>query len=497
MNFRPQRDGGMDPVPCLPPLPAHSQAAPLILLDIDPDINLHIAVPVDFARSSLGSMAPPPAADVCGLVCLGCFATTSTCATQQRSQSLLTHDLLAYHKVDPTLDAALSVQLTMTHMLPSARVDEFQALVLDATSEIQDIFDGNVRCFLQEMSPSALVCCTVVAHFKAVHALVSWLCCSRNAELKLGCPTYSVQKASFNLVFTSPQPTNERTDDHDIVAALNEMDDFFAENLLQDCVEYSLYSDSDETVASSCDDQYQFHLMPSSPSPPPPAMAVVSPVAKSTPLAFLAPSAQSPTSIDSFDAWHVAKPGSCTLDHAEFVDVRGHSLEFKPFYYRNNKKGGIRNLRCFPQCKRGHHSTTSFCGDSLHVRVHLRDDPPHPPIVAFARFRNSVEVFDAIGAGMVVPQAAIFHNLRSKDNPKAMWMQTKCLEPRLFEIRPSGRAISWHYGFHGASLHKTSVHCIEVAFFILEPTHSTSSFQCIGTIQSPHFRIVSSRTKEP
>ena len=43
-------------------------------------------------------------------------------------------------------------------------------------------------------------------------------------------------------------------------------------------------------------------------------------------------------------------------------------------YVRNNKRGGLKNLRCFPHCLPGGHNPLGFCGSSVYTRVWL---PPH------------------------------------------------------------------------------------------------------------------------
>ena len=39
--------------------------------------------------------------------------------------------------------------------------------------------------------------------------------------------------------------------------------------------------------------------------------------------------------------------------------------EFNDVYKRNNKKGGIKSLRCFPLCKEFGHSKSNYCGRTL------------------------------------------------------------------------------------------------------------------------------------
>ena len=52
----------------------------------------------------------------------------------------------------------------------------------------------------------------------------------------------------------------------------------------------------------------------------------------------------------------------------EFCAEHGKLLPFKESYQRNNKRGGHKNMRCFPHCG-DNHTNNSFCGRPL--RVHL------------------------------------------------------------------------------------------------------------------------------
>jgi hypothetical protein len=45
----------------------------------------------------------------------------------------------------------------------------------------------------------------------------------------------------------------------------------------------------------------------------------------------------------------------------------------KTAYVRNNKRGGLKNLRCFPHCLSSSHNPLGFCGSSIYIRVWLPD----------------------------------------------------------------------------------------------------------------------------
>ncbi|RQM30240.1 hypothetical protein B5M09_008080 [Aphanomyces astaci] len=514
-----------------------------ILLDLDPDVNLHVAVSRDYAQSSLGStlqcMDPISPNE---WVCLGCFATGTIVPLQQHAQSRLARDLLAHHAILPERDSHRSVQLVMTHMVAWEHLDAFKVLLRDATTEVHTVHGGYTRVHLNESTAArnanSHALCAVVVHVDRVQSLISWMCCGRNAQIKLGCPALCVQKSAFSVVLAPFAPPSSPVRPEAAATSSVSCDDLLLEECADDDVMWVDFDNplsimdkvamappanrtQSPTAVEFADDELwtmsdEFAVLPSI------ACLVPTPADQQLPQ----PQVHLPASPSQQRLYYDHVDHHDNLDSlavATFVDDDGMPLEFKTLYYRNNKKGGVRNLRyapphrpvavidpipprCFPHCKRGHHSTTSFCGTNLKVQFHRRHHPAitvMPPlstestavVVAFGRFRNFVEPVEEFSAGMWVPQADIYHAVRSKDHPKAMWLQTKCVEPLLFEIRPSGRSLSWHYGFHGAALHKAMVHCIEVVFFETRAAAATT-FQCVGVVQSPRFRIVSSRSRE-
>ena len=52
----------------------------------------------------------------------------------------------------------------------------------------------------------------------------------------------------------------------------------------------------------------------------------------------------------------------------EEFEVHIESL-FRDHYLRNNKRGGLKNLRCFPECLPIGHNPKGFCGHSVTATV--------------------------------------------------------------------------------------------------------------------------------
>lgn len=96
-----------------------------------------------------------------------------------------------------------------------------------------------------------------------------------------------------------------------------------------------------------------------------------------------------------------------------------HPKSFNPIYQRNNKKGNIKNLRCFPACAKDSHKHRGFCGRSVSVGFEL------PPALAPASALHSFVEFAPEStrsppARLLWEQAQTL--LRSKSEPTRPWI---------------------------------------------------------------------------
>lgn len=48
----------------------------------------------------------------------------------------------------------------------------------------------------------------------------------------------------------------------------------------------------------------------------------------------------------------------------------------KRAYVRNNKRGGLKNLRCFPHCCLEGHNPLGFCGNHIYIVIKLPEAVP-------------------------------------------------------------------------------------------------------------------------
>ncbi|CAI5722261.1 unnamed protein product [Peronospora effusa] len=220
-------------------------------------------------------------------------------------------------------------------------------------------------------------------------------------------------------------------------------------------------------------------------------------------------------------------PGSCCNDSCEnphglnvrasFVAPTKNFQLFRPRYQRNNKKGGQKNLRCFPCCRNGRHVSSGFCGDSIRVHVAISRmtesggvkicpiQTTHPAVLAFARFVNLDGTFDPtvsgpeVSPGHTIEKADVLAWVRDKHHPmnplfpgilRGAAMETSS-QSAIFQFNAECKA--WHYGWtapRGQGLSGSDVqHVLEVLF--MKPMGSY--MYCLECLRSDGFSIYSSR----
>ncbi|KAE9126943.1 hypothetical protein PF007_g5790 [Phytophthora fragariae] len=220
-------------------------------------------------------------------------------------------------------------------------------------------------------------------------------------------------------------------------------------------------------------------------------------------------------------------PGPCCNDSCEnphglnvrasFVAPTKNFQLFRPRYQRNNKKGGQKNLRCFPCCHNGRHVSSGFCGDSIRVHVAVSRmtesggvkicpiQTTRPAVLAFARFLNLEGTFDQtvsgpeVFPGQTIEKTDVLAWVRDKEHPmnplfpgilRGAAMETSS-QSAIFEFNAECKA--WHYGWtapRGQGLSGSDAqHVLEVLF--MKPMGSY--MYCLERLRSDGFSIFSSR----
>lgn len=220
-------------------------------------------------------------------------------------------------------------------------------------------------------------------------------------------------------------------------------------------------------------------------------------------------------------------PGPCCNDSCEnphglnvrasFVVPTKNFQLFQPRYQRNNKKGGQKNLRCFPSCRNGRHVSSGFCGDSIRVHVGVSRvtesggvkicpiQTSQPIVLTFARFVNLDGAFDMtvsgpeVFPGQTIDKADVLAWVRDKEHPmnplfpgilRGAAMETAS-QSAIFEFNAECKA--WHYGWtapRGQGLSGSDAqHVLEVLF--MKPMGAY--MYCLERLRSDGFSIYSSR----
>lgn len=220
-------------------------------------------------------------------------------------------------------------------------------------------------------------------------------------------------------------------------------------------------------------------------------------------------------------------PGPCCNDSCEnphglnvrasFVVPTKNFQLFQPRYQRNNKKGGQKNLRCFPCCRNGRHVSSGFCGDSIRVHVGVSRmtesggvkfcpiQTTQPIVLTYARFINLDGAFDPtvsgpdVFPGQTIDKSEVLAWVRDKEHPmnplfpgilRGAAMETAS-QSAIFEFNAECKA--WHYGWtapRGQGLSGSDAqHVLEILF--MKPMGSYMF--CLERLRSDGFSIYSSR----
>lgn len=107
--------------------------------------------------------------------------------------------------------------------------------------------------------------------------------------------------------------------------------------------------------------------------------------------------------------------------------MEAHFDDFAAFadkYQRNNKRGGLKNLRCFPNCS-SEHRERGFCGTPITVTLKI---PPHLTVMDLAYYAEFVPTtIDVLPPSArqeddVVSQRDMLTLVRDRDHPTRPWI---------------------------------------------------------------------------
>jgi len=183
--------------------------------------------------------------------------------------------------------------------------------------------------------------------------------------------------------------------------------------------------------------------------------------------------------------------------HAAFDNTEAWS----PMYQRNNKRTGLKNIRCFPYCSESH-IEKGFCGRPIILRVARSYRDPTPPVFAWGEFRRvddprDFDVDTVIDASMM--------KSRTKD-PKGSKADTllapyfegiveggdKYRSSQLVKFVFNQRKKGWNYAWQASKHTAKARHAFFAYLFVKE---ANDSFRCVGIYVSPTFILYCRKRK--
>lgn len=193
--------------------------------------------------------------------------------------------------------------------------------------------------------------------------------------------------------------------------------------------------------------------------------------------------------------------------------------DFKPSYLRNNRRGGQKNIRCFPACSPGGHKCAGFCGQAVKLVVSTDTCKATVAVAEFVQLNNcenagkqkeangnatatncqSAGTGNAalqLQVGTVVPKEYLSDNVRVKKDPLRRFINGN-------KVQESTNATSssftcdflptcWHYSWRSNKHSTNKQHCLRVYLF-QEDDANSDKMKCVDVYDSPSFSLFSSK----
>lgn len=173
---------------------------------------------------------------------------------------------------------------------------------------------------------------------------------------------------------------------------------------------------------------------------------------------------------------------------------------FRERYLRNNKRGGLKHLRCFPECLPTGHHASGFCGHRVVVSVVSKSPLPNDVLVV-ARFSFADNPLPSSAAvdltqNVSVEKGKVLKNIRRREQPIADLIPATKLKEEVMPESGSVKTVffmeppSWHYGWRSSKHTKDVMHRLYV--YLLVPK-GAKSFVCVADDKSSPFKLSSSK----
>jgi hypothetical protein len=191
--------------------------------------------------------------------------------------------------------------------------------------------------------------------------------------------------------------------------------------------------------------------------------------------------------------------------------------DFKPSYLRNNRRGGQKNIRCFPACSHDGHKCAGFCGQAVKLAVSTNTCKTTVAVAEFvqvdndntaikqkkanaaARSNDSSSTDDTslpIQVGTVVPKEYLSDNVRVKKDPLRRFISGNKVQETVDATSSSFTCdflpTCWHYSWRSNKHSTNKQHCLRVYLFQGDDAAS-DKMKCVDVYDSPSFSLFSSK----
>ena len=227
------------------------------------------------------------------------------------------------------------------------------------------------------------------------------------------------------------------------------------------------------------------------------------PTSKSEPKKYSSKEAQMPAptfrrenvSDESHKVPAQASEGSAAPTRSRSSAIRGRFQfvsKFHHVYQRNNKRGGQKNLRCFPGCVNNVHRLTGFCGQPAQVRLSMELNDlhlapregtmPQDPWILIAAFEQKRDT-PSVDIGAAIPYDDALRYMKSKEFPLRPWYRGTCVKVQASRERAgkpaegiykwcikanyeiNRRRKAWHYGWTSNKHRTDRMHVLRAYMF--------------------------------
>jgi hypothetical protein len=177
------------------------------------------------------------------------------------------------------------------------------------------------------------------------------------------------------------------------------------------------------------------------------------------------------------------------------------NTKFKDAYLRNNRRGGQKNLRCFPECSEKGHRCSGFCGRAVEVAIFtkascsdctLTSSVEETELLSLAEFVTVGKEPSDIAVGRTYPVDAYEADTRCKKSPLRRFVRGIKEEGKpgnnVFHYKPS----CWHYSWRSNKHATDTQHFLRVVTFAFNK-NDRSTMTCVSSIDTTKFTLFSSK----